>query len=326
MNNQRFQAWRLRFSLWVARQRLRWQNQVDQWRVPVVITNRWFVLGAYFLVVLLLSIAWFARPFSFWQAGPPGDSQPPASVTVRLDDDIAPPVLPTYPESQASRPPADESPNPQPPKDSGGGVIVSQGEEGQSPGEQPAEEQNVDAPLPGSSSDQPDSGQPEAEQSTGNPPKAPTTQDQPESAAFAAGVPTVSITLQYPLEGDISVSNPYALVSRQTTLNDWRPHLAVDFAAPQGSKVLAAAAGKVKHIFQEDILWGTGVVLEHGKNCTTAYMDLDQLTVEVGERVNAGQQLGVLKGSPPVEQMDISHLHFVLTIDGEDVDPTELFR
>ncbi len=316
MNNQRFQVWRLRFGLWIARQRLRWQAPLDRWRVPVVITNRWFVLGAYFLVVLLLSIAWFARPFSFWQAGPPGDSQPPASVFRQPSDDIAPPVLPTYPESQASQlePPHPAQPQ-EPQEGSGGGVIVNEDDDLDLHDEQGAGE------TKSTTQDEPDDEQP-----TTSPPKRPATQDQLESAAFAPVISGSSIELQYPLAGEISISNPFAQISRQTTLNDWRPHLAVDFAAAPGTKVIAAADGKVKNVFQEDVLWGSGVVLEHRDGCTTAYMDLDELKVETGDQVKAGQELGVLKGSPPVEQLDACHLHFVLTIDGEDVDPSGLFR
>ncbi len=309
MNNQRFRPgiWRLRLQLRFARLRARWHSTVDAWRVPTVITNRWFVLGAYFLVVLLVGLAWFGRPAMRWGTKLPGENPGyPISFWHNPSDDIAPPF--NQPPVDLSSPPA-----------AMGGEVDTQPEEGGGwvePIDNP-----TDAPLAESET------VPTTNQSAPAAPNHETplpSPDQPQNDAMAAGGdPPV---LSYPVEGDISITNPFALVARQDTLNDWRSHQAVDIAAAVGTAVRAAAAGTVKQIMQNDLLWGTVLVLDHGSNYTTKYSNLQDLTVRMGQPVTAGQVVGKLAGSPPVEQMEMAHLHFALYHGEQAIDPIDLFR
>lgn len=309
MNNQRFRPgiWRLRLQLRFSRLRARWHAFADAWRVPRVITNRWFVLGAYFLVVLLVGLAWFGRPAVRFGGKLPGENPGyPISFFFNPNDDIAPPF---------NQPPVDPV---SPPAVSGGevGTKPAAGDASVGPTGNPADT-STDEPASVPATNQPGATGPDR----ANPVPLP---DQPQNDAMAAGGNPPA--LAYPIAGDISITNPFALAARQGTLGDWRSHQAVDIAAAVGTAVRAAAAGTVKQILQNDLLWGTVLVLDHGSDYTTSYSNLQDLTVRTGQSVTVGQVIGKLAGSPPVEQMEMAHLHFALYHCEQAVDPIDLFR
>lgn len=89
----------------------------------------------------------------------------------------------------------------------------------------------------------------------------------------------------------------------------------IDFAAPAGTPVRAAAAGEVAAITrstdQVPIL-----VLRHDDNLLSVYANIADLSVDKGDRVRAGQTLAkVGPGEPPF-------LHFELRRGFEAIDPT----
>lgn len=309
MKNQRFRpgTWRLRLQLRFARLRARWRAWVDEWRVPTVITNRWFVLGAYFLVVLVVGLAWFGQPAMRFGAKLPGENPGyPLSFSHNPSDDIAPPF---------NQPPVDVSSPPAAIGGEGDPQLV-EGHASTEPIDNPTDVSlNEPESLPTTNQSVPTS--PSQETPLPLP-------DQPQNEAMAGGGDPPA--LSYPVAGDISITNPFALVARQGTLNDWRAHQAVDIAAAVGSAVRAAAAGTVKQIIQNDLLWGTVLVLDHGGSYTTTYSNLQDLAVRIGQSVTAGQMVGKLAGSPPVEQMEMAHLHFALYHGEQAVDPIDLFR
>lgn len=71
-------------------------------------------------------------------------------------------------------------------------------------------------------------------------------------------------------------------------------------------------------------LWepGNAVFIAHSSNSFTGYMHLERVLVEEGERVEAGQLIGFVgntgKATGP-------HLHFEININGEFLDPLEMF-
>jgi murein DD-endopeptidase MepM/ murein hydrolase activator NlpD len=278
-----------------------------------VITNRWVVIGAYFLVVVLVSLAWFARPTLHWQGArvPTAPRIYDTNFYGNPDEDIAPaqyepPRSPAAPGEWVKSAPGDGN-NPAVPAaaDHSAGATESA----------PAP-----APVTGSQTPPASAPVPAAAKPSVQPAPTPSQND-----AHASGGALPFDHLIYPVEGEVSVTNPYAELARSTTFNDWRAHLAVDLAANVGADVCAAASGTVKQILQNDRLWGTVVILSHGNGCHTTYSSLENVTVQVGQSVAAGQRLGKLVGSPPAEQLELSHLHFQLLEGEEALDPTPLF-
>lgn len=105
-----------------------------------------------------------------------------------------------------------------------------------------------------------------------------------------------------------SISNQFLAVSREGE----KGHLGIDVAAPVGTPVLAAAAGRVYLSYYEP-MYGNRIIIDHGKGrdgrlSFTVYKHLDARMVANGARVARGQQIGTLGESGLLSSYP--HLHF----------------
>jgi len=99
-------------------------------------------------------------------------------------------------------------------------------------------------------------------------------------------------------------------------------HRGVDWAAPEGNPVLAAADGVVllEGRYAEE---GRMIILDHGQGVTTAYLHLSKILVDEGDEVEAGDVIGKV-GSTGVSTSP--HLHFGVYIHGTPLDPVYWFK
>ena len=71
-----------------------------------------------------------------------------------------------------------------------------------------------------------------------------------------------------------------------------RPHYGIDLAAPQGTPILAPAAGRVT-LSQPDLHFEGGLVLiDHGQGLITAYLHQSRIMVETGQDLQRGDVIG----------------------------------
>lgn len=98
-----------------------------------------------------------------------------------------------------------------------------------------------------------------------------------------------------------------------------RLHRGVDFGAPTGTPVLAAADGTVTFAG-----WGGGygrvIKLAHAQGLATAYAHLSAMKVQPGQRVRQGQVIGLV-GSSGLSTGP--HLHYEVYQGGRPVDPRQ---
>ena len=88
-------------------------------------------------------------------------------------------------------------------------------------------------------------------------------------------------------------------------------HYAIDIAAKYGSKVVAAAAGKVVFSGWRNNGGGYQVWISHGGNLYTGYFHMSSLTVSRGQSVARAQQVGRIGMTGWATG---PHLHFVVSI------------
>ena len=73
-----------------------------------------------------------------------------------------------------------------------------------------------------------------------------------------------------------------------------RPHYGIDYAAPSGSKVFAPAPGIIR-LSESDLFYSGGtIILDHGYGISSSFLHLSQVLVEVGDRVDFGDVIGLV--------------------------------
>ena len=129
-----------------------------------------------------------------------------------------------------------------------------------------------------------------------------------------------------PVDGEPVNSFAADFLAYNTTTRDWRTHEGVDLAAAAGAPVKAAADGTVYTIYDDDSL-GTTVVLRHENGYTTHYSNLaEEVSVKVGDKVKAGDELGKIGATANIETASEPHLHFEVYRNNSPIDPTEFLK
>lgn len=101
-------------------------------------------------------------------------------------------------------------------------------------------------------------------------------------------------------------------------IGDTRPHSGNDYAAPAGTPIYAAAAGRVLIAGYSNSA-GNWVVIDHGNGLTTKYMHMYRAPyVSAGQMVSKGQNIG---GVGTTGQSFGNHLHFQVELHGTPVNP-----
>lgn len=121
-----------------------------------------------------------------------------------------------------------------------------------------------------------------------------------------------SVRMRRPVEGPVAIGfNKGSGPSR----ND-----GVDFAAPAGAKVVAAADGEVALVSQSLGGLGTIVLVRHPNELLTVYGRIDGVLVKKGDIVSEGQQIGVVSNATaPAEP----RMHFEVRRGSESLDPMQ---
>jgi len=94
-------------------------------------------------------------------------------------------------------------------------------------------------------------------------------------------------------------------------------HSGTDFAAQEGSSVVAAATGRVAYVGMLTTR-GNSVIIDHGAGVFTAYHHLSRMDVSVGQLVAQGEQVGLVGMTGLATG---PHLHWELVVGGVNVDP-----
>ena len=95
------------------------------------------------------------------------------------------------------------------------------------------------------------------------------------------------------------------------------PHLALDIAAPNGTKIVAPSAGKV--VLIGDFFYsGNFLILDHGYGLLTSYSHMSKIHVKKNEYIQQGELIGEVGATGRVTG---PHLHWSVYVSGERVNP-----
>jgi murein DD-endopeptidase MepM/ murein hydrolase activator NlpD len=127
-------------------------------------------------------------------------------------------------------------------------------------------------------------------------------------------------TFLHPSDGPITTSFGVRRYYNGEWAEDYY-HRGLDYAAPQGAPVVAAADGRVTligRVSEGFELHGNTVGIDHGQGVTTIYLHLSRIDVREGQMVRAGEVIGGI-GSTGISTGP--HLHWGFYVNGEAVDP-----
>ncbi|HEX8010264.1 MAG TPA: peptidoglycan DD-metalloendopeptidase family protein [Casimicrobiaceae bacterium] len=115
------------------------------------------------------------------------------------------------------------------------------------------------------------------------------------------------------------VTSGFSLARLNPFLSVWRAHRGVDFAAPEGTPVHAAGAGRVIVAGRQGG-YGNVVMLQHGATYTTVYAHLSRIApgVKRGSRVGQGEVIGYVGQTGWATG---PHLHYEFRVDNVQKDP-----
>ena len=122
-----------------------------------------------------------------------------------------------------------------------------------------------------------------------------------------------------PVEGIIS-----SRYGKRRYINDSprSPHLSLDIAAPNGTKIVAPENGKV--ILIGDFFYaGKYIILDHGYGLLTSYSHLSKIDVSENQLIKKGQKLGEVGASGRVTG---PHLHWTVYLNKIRINPEPLLE
>lgn len=132
-----------------------------------------------------------------------------------------------------------------------------------------------------------------------------------------------SISLKKPVDGKIINSFSGDELVFFASLNMWVTHNGVDIQADKDAPVVAALSGTVKEAYADESSGGV-IIIAHSDQVETIYQGLGEMSVNKGDKVNAGQQIGKVGEMP--KELDLSyHLHFEYLVGGVYKDPAKYF-
>ena len=149
----------------------------------------------------------------------------------------------------------------------------------------------------------------------------PTPRPSASATPAAAEEPAANVFV-WPLQGEVLRGHSLETLAYDPTMGDWRTHEGLDLVAQAGAVVMAAGAGEVLAVYEDDLM-GTTVTIDHGNGVTSLYANLAaRPTVAEGDTVRAGDTIGAVGTSALAESALPSHLHFAMKMDGVPIDPT----
>ncbi len=119
------------------------------------------------------------------------------------------------------------------------------------------------------------------------------------------------------------ISSHYTKSRFHPILRIWRPHLAIDYAAPTGTPVVSIGSGTVKSRYYDQGGYGNYVEIRHPNGYITGYGHLSKFAsgLHVGQRIEQGEIIGYVGATGLATG---PHLDFSISENGQRINFLEL--
>lgn len=101
----------------------------------------------------------------------------------------------------------------------------------------------------------------------------------------------MAVSISCPVAGGCTVTSPYQPARKHPVTGETRPHYGVDYRAPTGTVLTAAASGKIERSYTSNS-FGETIIIRHDDGGATLYAHLQRRDVQNEQRVTQGQQIG----------------------------------
>ena len=115
------------------------------------------------------------------------------------------------------------------------------------------------------------------------------------------------------------ISSNFNLRRKHPLFKTTRPHRGIDYAAPQGTPIMASGDGYISQIGKNSSN-GNYIVLQHGEQFTTKYLHMSKFARDMkkGRRVKQGQTIGYVGRTGYATG---PHLHYEFLVNGTHRNP-----
>ena len=127
-------------------------------------------------------------------------------------------------------------------------------------------------------------------------------------------------SLALPIIGDVLMDYSMDKAVYHSTMQQYRYNPALVVAASEGQDITAAADGVVSDVYY-DSQTGNTIRFDLGNGYMLTYGQLDNISVNVGDRVSAGDIVGKVAKPTIYYTEEGTNIYYKLTKDGEPVDP-----
>ena len=150
--------------------------------------------------------------------------------------------------------------------------------------------------------------------------------DEPENNNSEGSAQQTLSVLLAPVNGNIIKDFSADELQYSETMDDWRAHMGIDFAADEGTDVIAAADGTVEKLMTDGML-GTCIIIAHPDGLKTIYGNLQENSaVSEGTQVKAGEVIGKVGKTAALEILESPHLHFEVMYQDKNMNPHDYIK
>ena len=120
------------------------------------------------------------------------------------------------------------------------------------------------------------------------------------------------------------ISSKFNLKRLHPIFGTKRPHKGVDYAAPTGTPIYAAGAGKIKFVGKQRG-YGNVIYIQHSGKQVTVYAHMSRFvsSIKKGQHVKQGQRIGYVGQTGYATG---PHLHYEYRLNGKYLDPLKVTK